>query len=224
MDFENVRKWLELIENHGLSLVLLLVIVFLWFVPWVKDLQTKSKKMGATDDHPLTRTIEIENNITTILAQISKDFECQWATVWQFHNGMLSAGGVPFMKMSVTHEFSVAGVVPRLELYQGIPISVFIDAIKDVEKDGCLHVNMKSKFASIVNSYKRDGVKSGYFVRINSTKGTMIGILSISYNNTYKKHDLERIAELKVYSARIAAHLEELASYYKHPRRRENDI
>jgi hypothetical protein len=220
LTIDEFERWWTAIENHGLSLVLLSALIVFYFIPWIKGMIRKVENVGADK---LGRTIELERVITLILAQVANEFNCQWAVLWQFHNGSLSASKVPFMRMSVTHEWVAGGHNPRSEMYQSIPISVFIDGVSVIQKKGNLFVTLDSHYPAIVNSYKRDGVTCGIFTRVNDNNGNMMGVLSISFTTPHDEFSTEQIHKLDIYGVRLASLLEQLAIDYKHPRRRSND-
>jgi len=123
----------------------------------------------------------------------------------------------------VTHDTSASGFAPRGDLYQAIPISVFIDAIVEIVDHGFLYVNTESKYRSIANSYIRDGVASGNFVPLMDTRRNIMGVLSISFSERKDKLTDEERKKLQEFSVRIAYLLEDLAVAYRHPRRRAVD-
>ncbi len=221
MNINNIEVILKLIEKYGLSLVLLVVVVFTWIIPEIKRMRDRDNHDG---NKRLEKTLVIEQSIVNVLNQTINDLNCQWAVVWQFHNGMLSAARVPFMKMSVTHEATANEVISRGESYQGIPIAVFIDAVMAVIENGVLHINLYCPYQSVVNSYKRDGVASGNLAVLKDIKDNTMGILSISYKDRTTPLNNEELEKFKEASVRVSVLLEELAQAYRHPRRRSYDM
>jgi hypothetical protein len=219
MTIDELRSLMLLIENHGFTLILLIA-VLVWIVYPILQRGLKPHP----DVHTLEQAIEIEKTIVSVLAQIADEFGAQWSVLWQFHNGAVSVAKVPFVFMSVTHEYSAAGMLPRGPMYKGIPISVFASAVAAIVEKGHLVVTLKSPFQAIVSSYKRDGVKSGVFTRIRSSKGALMGVLSISYSKNRRYPTEKEIADLQVYAARLASLLEQLVSEYRPHRRIGDDI
>ena len=222
---DELREWAKLFNEYGWPSILFLMLLFLWFIPWVKSIKNKSEKNEGQAEYLQKTILGIESDINKILAQIGQELKCQWAVLWQFHNGTMSLGGVPFIKMSVTHEFVAVDYAPRADIYQGMPISVFIDAVIDVQEKGFLKVDLQDKkYQSVVNSYKRDGVGCGYIVSVEDTNSQMLGLLSMTWkmeamNDLSEAH----ITSIKGYSARLSMLLRQLSSLFKVPQRRWDD-
>lgn len=222
VELESIEKILQLVERFGLSLVLLILLVVLWVIPEVKRLRKKADDIEDVGKR-FESTLLTEHKIVSLLNQAVVDLGCQWAIIWQFHNGMLSAARVPFMKMSVTHEATSGGLAPRGDAYQAIPIAVFIEAVVEVIEKGYLSVDLSAPYQSVVNSYRRDGVKYGSFVPLKDTKGGVMGVFSISFAEREEPLTDAEIEKMKCLSIRVSVLLEELADAYKRPRRRMED-
>jgi hypothetical protein len=221
MNIAQFEQWLKLFNEYTWPAVLFLAILFWWFLPWVKKLVKKSEAPGLADYH-LTEAIECEQAITTLLAQAAVSCGCQWAVLWQFHNGTVSTGGIPFMRMTVTNEFTEMGLFPRGDQYQGIPISVFADALAEISKNGLIRVGMHSQYKAITNSYKAEGVGSGYYFKVTNEKDQFIGVLSVTFRDELVLPEF-KVTCLTQFASRLAIVMGKIAANYKKPERRIND-
>jgi hypothetical protein len=203
------------IEQHGLPLVMLVMIIVVWFIPWVKTMQAPQKREAPTalEVEQFEKTVIYDMEITQLLTDLIKEFGAQWAVLWQFHNGVISTAGVPFMKMSVTHEATAPNFEARGAPYINIPISIFSDALAALQKQCVLYISMDSKFTSITGIFKRENVHHGYYIRVLNEKERMIAVLSLTYAKSHKIDD-NGCVDLIAYSSRIAILLSKLAMAY----------
>jgi len=217
------------IDRYGLPIVFLWYVVQKWLTPLMLNLQERNKTLedrqqGNSETRNLGEIINIESAITEILAQTAHSLGAQWVELWQLHNGTVSIDNIPFIRMSVTHEFSSTGFDPRLPNYQNIPISVFAKELNDLRRNGTLRISSTDEaYPAVANSYIRDRVSNGAFVCVGNARGNLIGVLSVGW---HEPHDLSAEAltiEMKGYSARISILLAQLASYRNTPHRRAED-
>jgi len=204
------------IEEHGLPLFMLVMLVVVWFIPWVKSMQGASKRNTLpTDDEQemFEKTIIYDMEITQVLTDCIREFGAQWGILWQFHNGIMSTAGVPFMKMSVTHEATAPDFEPRGAPYINIPTSIFSDALQTLQKVCVLYVPLDSKFGSITSIFRKEKVHHGYYIRVLNEKDRLIAAMSITYAKAHKIEE-DEYPKLKVYATRIAILLAKLATAY----------
>lgn len=215
MNLESLHELIDIADTHGLSMLLLLALLFMYLIPRFKKLE-KRAELKADDTEHMEAIVRLEKEIIAILAQVANEVGCQSAVLWQFHNGTYSTYGIPFIFMSITHEFSVPNFTPRADLYQKIPQSVFIDVIEQLLEHHYVRLDRKMSSAAIKNSYIRDGVECGYGLRVNGANSKMIGILCVTFS---KKRVLKesQIVALQGYSARISMLLAEMKAYYNKP-------
>jgi len=223
MDIKILEQWLILFNTYGWPAVMFIFIIIVWFIPWVKKMQSRDTVVASVDKkEEVERMSNFEIEITNILTEAGKDVDADWAVLWQFHNGTNTVAGLPFIKMSVTNEYAKYGVTPRSEKYQGIPIGVFADAVARIETDGFLRVDLNSEYKAIANSYKTDGVECGYLFRINNVQGNFVGILSVSYRSCVDLNE-SQINIVKGYGARIAMTMVAMAATFSPRNRRKGD-
>jgi hypothetical protein len=230
MGLEKFMKDIEyvfsLIDRYGIPLVFLVYIVWKWLTPWIKHLQDRNEKLedeGKEISH-LDEVISVENCITEVLAQTAHLFDAQWVTLWQLHNGTVSVDNIPFIRMSVTHEFVATGFEPRLPNYQNIPISVFAKELIALRRDKVLFVAYDSpEYPAVANSYVRDGLNHGAFVCINNSRGNLIGVMSIGWHDASDVLTASQVVEFQAFSVRASILLAQLATYRHAPHRRVSD-
>jgi hypothetical protein len=227
MNLVEINALIDTIETHGLSLVLLILLLVTFVIPWIVKMQKyydSGRGGGHEESEYIDEIIDLERDVIESLGQTAVDMDSQWATLWQFHNGVSSVDGVPFVRMSITHEFTTGDVKPRLDLYQAIPISVFIDAITAIRMSGYLEVDLASQFKSLVNSYKRDGIHHAILVPVKNSTGKIVGVLSVAYAGSRKfTNPEERKRVMQDHATCIAMQLSQLASFRKRLTRRKDD-
>jgi hypothetical protein len=204
------------IEQHGISLVMLIMIIVLWFIPWVKTMQEKSKREASPTDKEAKMfedTVVFDMQITGILEELVKEFDAQWVVLWQFHNGVISTAGVPFMKMSVTHETAAPNYGTRGAPYVNIPISIFSEVLAALQKKCFLYVTADGKYSTMTAIYKKEEVNHGYYIKVTNERGSLIAVLSITYSTDTLIKDAD-IPKVKTYANRIAIMLGQLAVAY----------
>jgi uncharacterized membrane protein len=204
------------IEQHGLPLVMLVMIIVVWFIPWVRSMQGSSNRASSPTDletEQFEKSVIYDMEITQAITDILEEFGAQWAVLWQFHNGVISTAGVPFMKMSVTHEATAPDFEPRGAPYINIPISIFSDALQALQKTPILYVTLEGKYASIANIYRREKVHHGYYIRILNEKERLIAALSLTYAKPHKISE-EDYSKVNGYANRISILLAKLAVSY----------
>lgn len=222
-----IKEFLILFNTYGWPAVMFLFIMFWWFVPWIKRMITKTEKTPAPyeDTHDIAILNASDAQINTLLGQACQKSRSHWCVLWQFHDGIKTIAGIPYVKQSVTHEYNVDGVEPRGAKYQGLPIGLFADALLEINKRGYIEViTGNTPYKTIENAYKSDGVSNGMFFRVCDIANKMVGILSISYE-TLTVIDLDTIEAMQGFASRIAMSLGSLAASRKHahPLRRSTD-
>src|SRR5574340_656515 len=117
-------QWLSLIDEHGLPLIALIVII-IWLKPKIDDLWKRS--FPKPPDVKVEKLFKTDQEVNQVLAEIITKTGAGWATVWQFHNGSMTMIGVPFLKVSATHTQASRGNRPHAEQFQGLSTSLLGD-------------------------------------------------------------------------------------------------
>lgn len=222
MDFKTLADILALIEKHGLSLVLLIFMGIYWFIPWIKRLQ---KKEDENDDYDLIlqqrereqelvgKILAADSEINVLLCEMLEHFEAQWTTLWQFHNGISSIGGVPFLKISATHERTTPDVTSLAHLYKDMPVSLFLD-----EKTSTFDKEIMSVYlvdpatnSAIKNIMRSAGISKTFIGTIRGLNGGLLGVITLSFRGEIWLSD-EEYGQIRSYSSRAAIALSNLVS------------
>lgn len=125
-----IESILKLVERFGLSLVLLIAIIF-WLRPkldqmWelIMDLKKANQPHETVEDVVMMNTC-----IRSVLQDMMADFRSDWCHLWQFHNGIRSMGtrGLPFLYITLTHEVKRTGLPTLIPAFEHIPLSMFDD-------------------------------------------------------------------------------------------------
>jgi hypothetical protein len=229
MTLETFDMIMKQIEEHGWAPALFLGLLFFWFIPWVKKMQAERDKptiveVADKDLEEMEQVIHLDAAIQVLLEEIRTELNSHWVDLWQFHNGVRSITGVPFLKMSVTHEAFSKDFDPRLGPYVNIPIGIFSDVLIDVQQHGIVPVNLQSRYTAIVNIYQREGVKYGLYTRVSNASGKMIGVVSVTFARMPTEHEMPDYEKLHSYAGRISMLLAQLSVVSPLRHRRWNDV
>jgi hypothetical protein len=219
---ETIDPILNMIENHGLSLVLLIFMISFWFIPWVKRL---NKKEEIVDDYQaiidrresqqaLTEKIfKADSEINCILSEMLAHYEAQWVTLWQFHNGVNSIAGVPFLKISATHERTSIFVSPKAHMFKDMPVSLFLDdnaylIEKEVSSLSLIDNKVNSAIRNLMAS---NNAKKMFIGIVRGVNGGLIGAITMAFIDDVWLSD-EDYGQIRSYSSRSAIALSNLVA------------
>lgn len=221
---ESIDPILNLIEEHGLSLVLLVFMIIFWFVPWVKRLNKKEEIVDEyqamidkrESQQALTEKIfKADSEINILIAEMLAHYSAQWVTLWQFHNGVNSIAGVPFLKISATHERTSTTVSPKAHMFKDMPVSLFLDDNAYlIEKE----VSSLSLFDEKVNSAIRNLMGTNQCQKmfigiVRGVNGGLIGVITMAFLQDTWLTD-EDYGLIRSYSSRAAIALSNLVTLY----------
>ena len=203
---------LDLINKYGLPLVLL-VILMIWIKPKVDDVWNlligKVSKSDDKDDECLREIIECENNVNMILHELVLKYKIARAVVWQFHNGVRSITGIPFMRLSITHEYTT--IVPVIQLYQNIPMSFVSNTVQELLDNDYVVVHEGDiQYGASATELKNAQLKTVLYVAIRDPRNCLFGALSLSFAEDMEFTE-DELDEFNHYSYRISAILETMA-------------
>lgn len=222
MTIEIIDPIVHSIEEHGLSLVLLIFIIVYWFVPWVKRLtkkeETENEYQAILDRREsqqnfTTKIFKADSEINIILTEMLAHYEAQWVTLWQFHNGVNSIAGVPFLKISATHERTSNTVSPKAQMFKDMPVSLFLDDNAYlIEKEvASLSVYDNSVNSAIRNLMATNNANKMFIGIVRGVNGCLIGIITMAFVNNVWLSD-EDYCQIRSYSSRAAIALSNLVS------------
>jgi len=199
MDIEQLHPILDLIEQHGLSVILLFLIIF-WLRPKLDRMWSIVLEMRQTIPDPsresVEELVEINSKIKECLSRLMYDSKCQWAQLWQFHNGAYAIGKsrIPFMFLSLTNEVCEDGCREmRVELAQ-LPLSMFDSFASDLlSRSVIVHQYTEGiqqrKMEKIMHEY---GANVAFMQTVRDEDGKITGFISAVYtdkpsNNEFTK-------------------------------------
>lgn len=184
--------WTEIftfVDKWGLPLVLL-VLLIRWLKPKADQLWNKAMGINTSSGiaHHMAYVTKVDTKISEVMHEVLNEFDCQWVTLWQYHNGEYSLSGFPFLKISVTHQKFVTGKKGWADGYQRLPTSlIFSPALFDhtVRK---LTVENAGSFG-YANLAQTQGIKTAYAVPIYNTADLHVAILTISFDHEVELDD-----------------------------------
>jgi hypothetical protein len=193
MDITTLQAILALAEKYGLSIVLLigLIVLNIYLFKWIGskfDMLFKQVVEVKAPD-PVGDNVEylinIDAKIRGCLSAMMADMHCQWAQLWQFHNGLYSIGKprIPFMFISLTHECVQINEPPMYTEFHQLPLSLFGTfsnelvsgelIIHDYEKG-----NNIEQFGGVLAQY---GAKSCLIRTVRDESNNIIGFMTAAY-------------------------------------------
>lgn len=179
MFIELLDQVMTIIEDHGLPLVALVVIV-IWLVPKLDELWRRAfpKNLAVK----VERLFKTDLEVNKVLTEVINKLNAGWATVWQFHNGSITMMGVPFLKVSATHTEVARGCSRHAELFQGMSTSLLGDLSPLLVKETIrLMSDATTPYAAITTSMKAMGIKTLYAKPLFSVAGDLVGALTVSF-------------------------------------------
>ena len=217
---ETVKAIVDLVNTYGLPIV-----VSVWLLYWIlkKGDELIKYLFGKVDkasnvvetQRNLMSVFEINSDINEMLSEVVARYRTAYATLWQFHNGEMAISGVPFVKISATHQKCSSNCYSWASRYQNVPTSFFADCIQEGVDLLEVEVNDISKNDAIRGVMKLLNIKKAYLFSVTDRKGGLIGVLTITYKKEGTCLNQDETNELREYADRAAIHLERLRSLGK---------
>jgi hypothetical protein len=213
-------EMLHIIEQHGLSLVLLLLLVF-WLRPKIDQLwnaMTDIKKVAASDSKKdnVEVIIQLNTEIKAILREGLIDTQAGWVQLWQFHNGTrgIGKGKIPFMFLTLTNEVCTPDLTEMRTQFKELPLSMFdFFATQLVSKDIVVHgrdmTNPDGSKTGMGKMMQTAGAECSAMRAIRDVDGAVIGFITFIYPK-FTIFDDEQRQKFLVYGQRMAALLASL--------------
>jgi len=177
------------VKQYGLPIVLLLLILY-WMKPKADDLWDVviERARGPTDHghQDFDKILEIDIDLNMLLVEAMHEADSDYVTIWQFHNGATSNGGIPFQRISATHQQVRSGLVGWGHDYQNLPTSLFV-ACKAFREMISAHICAKvccderegnETMLGILNTHN---IQTMFVCPIRSSSGTLIALITFSY-------------------------------------------
>jgi hypothetical protein len=153
-------------------------------VNWVK--LKMEKKDSST---PMRDALETSTLIDTQLEQIMEELECDRIWIAQFHNGgVFYPTGRSIQKFSIFYEKCTPETPNIQNTFQNIPVSLFPRVLSKVYKDNEISIDDVS---NTEDTYGLEyittqfGTKSVCMIGLHSLDNHLIGVLTISFQNSH---------------------------------------
>lgn len=208
----DIEKILTLIENHGITLVFLLVLVA-WLRPKLDDMWKLLMKMANPDKEPTEQCIERANaaddQIMAILRAIQKEFRASRAYVFQYHNGGENIMGGAFSRVSCTHEVVALGITRQQPFLQRMP-KTLVHAFTKLIDSGigvfcpCIESCFMDTDASTYEILHQQGIVSVYCAGLFSDRRFPMGFVGVDYCTEKIEFTESQMDKLKFFAERVA--------------------
>jgi hypothetical protein len=147
----------------------------------------RARDMPVPNPHKgLDRMLEVDMDLNALITEALHEIDADYVTIWQFHNGAVSFGGIPFLRISVTHQQIRSGLLGWGHAYQNLPTSLFVACRSFQEM-------IDSRKCAVVNCAEREGnetimgillaheIKELYVCPVRNSVGTLIALMTFSY-------------------------------------------
>ena len=204
------------IKQYGVPLVFLIALLYwlkpkadeAWDVIISKARGTPSLNPHSGFDEMLQVDLDMNGVITEVLHETSSDY----VSIWQFHNGAISLGGIPFLRISVTHQQIRSGLLGWGHMYQNLPTSLFVAcrSFKSMINEFRSAVVMCDDYEgneTIVGILSAHDIKSMQVCPIRDSRDRLIALLTLSFVDE-KSMALVKSEVLFGYTTRICILLE----------------
>lgn len=209
---------LRLIENHGLTLIALVILVG-WLRPKVDDMWAAIMKMAARPEPPphedslsvkVERGKELAAKVQRYIQTMLGDFLADRVYIFQYHNGGRGVGNIDFIKVSCSYEVVTLGTRPQQKCLQQMPITLvwafvhLIDAGVGVVCP-CVEECFSETDASTYETLRVQGIKSCYCVGLYSDTREPLGFVGVDYCSEKREWSKEELTKLQIHAERLSA-------------------
>ncbi len=153
-------------------------------VNWVK-LKMEKKDIST----PMRDALETSTLIDNQLEQIMEELECDRIWIAQFHNGgVFYPTGRSIQKFSIFYEKCTPETLNIQNTFQNIPVSLFPRVLSKVYKDNEISID---DISNTEDTYGLEyittqfGTKSVCMIGLHSLDNHLIGVLTISFQNSH---------------------------------------
>ena len=199
------------ISTQGLAVFL--VGVFIYFAIQFGNIYLeKQRKKNETKQHDDLAGLrqQISKEIHTVLENtMIRTHSCR-AYVFEFHNGTVSMGGLPFLKMSCTYE--VLDRNAKSEIYDRQDLSMFLYStfIESLYENNCVvvDVNNRSDVESVIGyeTLAKRKIALTIRARIMNKSNRVFGFIGVDYNYPISDEVIqETISIMREISVKIGA-------------------
>ena len=187
------------VKDYGLPLVGL-VLLIMWLKPKADEawsvLMDRAKQVQPHNvQKEFDKMLEVDLDVNVLIAEALHETNSDYVTIWQFHNGAISFGGIPFLRLSVTHQQVRSGLFGWGHTYQNLPTSLFV-ACKAFREMGdnfaiveCCDSNGNETIIGILRAHD---IKSMFVQPVRDSHGMLIALITISYTKPCSRVDEQR--------------------------------
>jgi hypothetical protein len=140
----------------------------------------------------LDRMLEVDMDLNVLITEALHEIDADYVTIWQFHNGAVSFGGIPFLRISVTHQQIRSGLLGWGHAYQNLPTSLFVACrsfkeMIDERRGAVINCDEREGNETIMGILLAHRIKELYVWPIRNSNGTLIALMTFSYTSKLKE-------------------------------------
>lgn len=212
---EQFAKFLEIIGNNGLSIVISAIVIIV-----VVNNNKKQNKYFDTMFHKLIeKDMSIEDKIPVhdvledkkydltyktihdILKELREKCDSARCYVFMYHNGGQNLNGVPFQRLSCISECIAPGLKSIIRDYQACQRSMFSGLCAELIKSGNFYIenlpDIEGSHAVLHEMLQERSINSAYFSSVNDHKtNTVIGFIGIEFIENHSEEDINSCKKL----------------------------
>lgn len=188
---------LKLIDNYSISFVISALVIYA-LVQVVNILLDKLKYSCFAVNKKHDQLLEVRKKISAPLIEHLRKamFKAgaNRAFVYEYHNGVVSLGGLPFMKMSLSFE-TVDNTFPIQHLRENISFNPFQSMMVMLDENGFIIVDRNAKTTAIspmvYSMMEEHGIDICVCAKIVNSRGHTIGMVGLDYvhgNTEFNMH------------------------------------
>lgn len=178
------KTFLSIFLSIIISVFILIILISILLEPLKKLKEFINEILFNNDKNHLsknsiTNKLDIDDRINKICKNSLEKNKFDRICVYQFHNGMLAASGLPFQFVVLTNEITANGIANSNELGNHNDLRIFAQIIKQIIGDTTLNIDTKSLSEPIVSILNDNGTKKIAAIIIHDavTPSVLIGML-----------------------------------------------
>lgn len=188
---------LKLIDNYSISFVISALVIYT-LVQVVNILLDKLKYSSFAVNKKHDQLLEVRKTISVPLIEHMRKamFKAgaNRAFIYEYHNGVVSLGGLPFMKMSLSFE-TVDNTFPIQHLRENISFNPFQSMMVMLDENGFIVVDRNAKTTAIspmvYSMMEEHDIDICVCAKVVNSKGNTIGMVGLDYvkgNTEFNMH------------------------------------
>ena len=189
---------LKLIDNYSISFVISALVIYT-LVQVVNILLDKLKYSCFAVNKKHDQLLEVRKKISVPLIEHLRKamFKAgaNRAFVYEYHNGVVSLGGLPFVKMSLSFE-TVDNTFPIQHLRENISFNPFQSMMVMLDENGFIIVDRHAKTTAIspmvYSMMEEHDIDICVCTKIVNSKGHTIGMVGIDYVSGNREFNMHR--------------------------------